>query len=86
MSEPGHPKSTRAPHAPYRCEQVVSRDRFAQLLRAEFTKFRTVRAWMITLCAAAVTFVLLAFLSAFASRATNPAVPLGPGGEAVADT
>jgi hypothetical protein len=55
-------------------------------LRAEFTKFRTVRSWMIALCAAAVVFVLLAFLSAFASRAPVRAVPAGPGGEAVCDT
>lgn len=59
---------------------------FARLLRAEFTKFRTVRAWMIALCAAAVVFVLLAFLGAFASRSGNVAVPTGPGGEAVTDT
>jgi hypothetical protein len=72
--------------APYRSEQPVGRDGFFQLLRAEFTKFRTVRAWMITLCAAAVVFVLLAFLSVFASRSTNPPVPTGPGGEAVSDT
>src|ERR1700684_921379 len=56
------------------------------LLRAEFTKFRTVRAWVIGLCAAAVVFVLLSFLSAFESRAPVPAVPVGPDGEAVADT
>jgi ABC-type transport system involved in multi-copper enzyme maturation permease subunit len=62
------------------------RDGFARLLRAEFTKFRTVRAWVIALCAAAVVFVLLSFLSAFESRAPVPAVPAGPGGEAVTDT
>ena len=62
------------------------RDGFARLLRAEFTKFRTVRAWMIALCAAAVVFVLLSFLSAFESRAPVRAVPAGPGGEAVSDT
>jgi hypothetical protein len=61
-------------------------DRFARLLRAEFTKFRTVRSWMIALCAAAVVFVLLSFLSAFESRAPVHAVPAGPGGEAVSDT
>ena len=71
---------------PYRSEQLVGRDGFAQLLRAEFTKFRTVRAWMISLCAVAVVFVLLSFVSAFASHAGNPAVPTGPGGEAVTDT
>lgn len=59
----------------------------AELLRAEFTKFRTVRSWIITLGTAAVVLVLLAFLSAFASRSGNPAVPAtGPGGEAVSDT
>jgi hypothetical protein len=62
------------------------RDGFARLLRAEFTKFRTVRAWVIALCAAAIVFVLLSFLSAFESRAPVPAVPTGPGGEAVSDT
>jgi hypothetical protein len=86
MPEPSCPSSTRATGAPYRSEQPTGRAGFAQLLRAELTKFRTVRAWMIALCAAAVVFVLLAFLSAFASHATNPAVATGPGGEAVADT
>ena len=64
----------------------AGRERFTQLLRAELTKFRTVRAWMIALCAAAAAAVILSFLSAFASRATMPAVPIGPGGEAVSDT
>jgi ABC-type transport system involved in multi-copper enzyme maturation permease subunit len=56
------------------------------LLRAEFTKFRTVRAWMIALCAAAIVFVLLSFLSAFASRGSVSGIPVGPGGGAVSDT
>jgi ABC-type transport system involved in multi-copper enzyme maturation permease subunit len=59
---------------------------FARLLWAELTKFRTVRAWVIALCAAAIAAVLLSFLSAFESRAPVPAVPTGPGGEAVSDT
>src|SRR5260221_545472 len=59
---------------------------FTRLLWAEFTKFRTVRAWMIALCAAAIAFVLLSFLSAFESRAPVPAAPTGPGGEGVCDT
>ena len=58
---------------------------FTRLLWAEFTKFRTVRAWVIALCAAAIVFVLLSFLSAFESREPVPAVPTGPGGEAVSD-
>jgi len=63
------------------------RDGFACLVRAEFTKFRTIRAWMITLYAAVVAFVLLSFISAFASREGSPARPAtGPGGEAVSDT
>ena len=62
------------------------RDGFARLLRAEFTKFRTVRAWVIALCATVVVFVLLSFFSAFESRAPVPAAPTGPGGEAVSDT
>jgi ABC-type transport system involved in multi-copper enzyme maturation permease subunit len=61
-------------------------DGFARLLRAEFTRFRTVRSWMIALCAVVFVFVLLSFLSAFESRAPIPAVPAGPGGEAVSDT
>src|SRR5713101_9884744 len=59
---------------------------FTRLLRAGFTKFRTVRAWVIALCAAAIVFVLLSFVSASASRAPVPAVPTGPDGEAVSDT
>jgi ABC-type transport system involved in multi-copper enzyme maturation permease subunit len=62
------------------------RDGFTGLLRAEFTKFRTVRAWMIALCAAAMVFVLLSFLSAFESHAPSSAIPTGPDGEAVSDT
>jgi hypothetical protein len=41
---------------------------------------------MIALCAAAVVFVLVSFLSAFVSHATNPTVATGPGGESVTDT
>jgi hypothetical protein len=57
-----------------------------RLLHAEWTKFRTVRGWVIALCAVAVVFVLLSFLSAFESRAPVSAVPVGPDGEAVSDT
>ena len=34
--------------APYRSSLAAGRDGFAQLLRAEWTKFRTVRGWVIT--------------------------------------
>ena len=64
----------------------MERAAFAQVVHAEFTKFRTVRGWIIALCAAAAVFVLLAYLSAWASRQPSPRVPTGPGGEAVSDT
>jgi ABC-type transport system involved in multi-copper enzyme maturation permease subunit len=57
-----------------------------RLLRAEFTKFRTVRGWVIALCAASVVFVLLSCFSAWESRYARPSVPTGPNGEAVSDT
>jgi ABC-type transport system involved in multi-copper enzyme maturation permease subunit len=66
--------------------KTMERAAFALVVHAEFTKFRTVRGWVIALCAAAAVFVLLAYLSALASRQPSPPVPTGPGGEAVADT
>ena len=39
--------------APYRSELHTGRDGFAQLLRAEWTKFRTVRGWVIGMIVAA---------------------------------
>src|SRR5258708_13000610 len=71
---------------PYRSEQLAGRDRFAQLLRAEFTYFCRARSWMISLCAVVVVFVLLSFVSALASHGSNTAIPTGPSGEAVTDT
>jgi ABC-type transport system involved in multi-copper enzyme maturation permease subunit len=59
---------------------------FMRLLQAEWTKFRTVRAWNIALCAAAVVFVGLSSFSAFESHYAEPSVPAGPGGEPVSDT
>ena len=86
--------------APHRPGQQAGRDGFAQLLRAEWTKFRTVRGWVIgTLVAALVT----AGLGLFAAGATSSSCqstsggparsgqgcmtipPVGPGGEAVSD-
>jgi ABC-type transport system involved in multi-copper enzyme maturation permease subunit len=86
--------------APHRPGQQTGRDGFAQLLRAEWTKFRTVRGWVIgTLVAALVT----AGLGLFAAGATSSSCqsasggparsgqgcmtipPVGPGGEAVSD-
>jgi hypothetical protein len=59
-------------------------------LHAEWTKFRTVRGWVMAMAAAAlltaVAVVALAGVSAGSQNAgANPAVAIGPGGEAVTD-
>ena len=72
---------------------------FRAALRAEWTKFRTVRGWMIGLVFAALMVLLFTFLQAHGKNegfcttpnpsscvAGHPYVPTGPGGEAVADT
>jgi ABC-type transport system involved in multi-copper enzyme maturation permease subunit len=51
--------------APYRSELPAGRDGFGQLLHAEWTKFRTVRGWVITAVAAAILIVLFAYLGTF---------------------
>ncbi len=76
-------------------------DGFARVLRAEWTKLRTVRGWTIGLAVAAVLGALLSVASANGSHsgtctgsnpghtvcsAGHPAVPVGPGGQVVADT
>jgi ABC-type transport system involved in multi-copper enzyme maturation permease subunit len=71
----------------------AARDGFAQLLRAELTKFRTVRGWVIAMAAGALVTVLLGLFAANGSHAScgNGPVevactaPVGPDGEAVAD-
>jgi hypothetical protein len=51
--------------ASYRSDVPVGRDGFAQLLRAEWTKFRTVRGWVITALASGLLIVLFAYLGTF---------------------
>ena len=75
---------------PYRTGQQPGRDNFPQLLRAEWTKFRTVRGWVIAMVAAAVLTVVAVVALAGASNGrqnagARPAVAIGPGGEAVTD-
>jgi hypothetical protein len=75
---------------PYRSGRAPGRDGFAQLLRAEWTKFRTVRGWLIALAAAAVMAVLATIAIAGAGNGTqNPGAQnpgaTGPNGEAVTD-
>jgi ABC-type transport system involved in multi-copper enzyme maturation permease subunit len=86
---------------PYRSELPVARDSFGQLLRAEWTKFRTVRGWVIGAVASALLIAAFAYLGTFrresgvcagpspssqSCQAAHPHVPIGPGGEAVTDT
>jgi hypothetical protein len=83
---------------PYRSDLRPGRDGFAQLLRAEWTKFRTVRGWVIGMVVAALVTVLLGLLTAAGSHCSIgpgpgmpvakacPAPPTGPGGEAVTDS
>ncbi|GAA3145735.1 ABC transporter permease subunit [Streptomyces rectiviolaceus] len=68
---------------------VVGRDGFPQLLRAEWTKLRTVRRWGLTLLAAILVTVLISLFSASSSRVEiagggSPA-PTGPGGQSIRD-
>ena len=65
----------------------AGRDGFPQLLRAEWTKFRTVRGWVAGMVAAALMVVLVAVLAGISSdHHGTPAVPIGPGGEPVTDS
>ena len=76
----------------YRSDIRAGSDGFAQLLRAEWTKVRTVRGWVIGLMAGALVTVLLGLVAAASShafcngQACNLTVPVGPGGEAVTDS
>ncbi|MBG0832013.1 ABC transporter permease subunit [Planomonospora sp. ID67723] len=79
---------------PYRSSLRTGRDGFIHLLRAEWTKFRTVRGWVLALGAAVLVTVLLGVLLAAGSHtscskgpveAPCPPLPTGPGGEAVED-
>ena len=70
---------------------------FGSVLRAEWTKFRTVRGWLIGLVLAALLCVVFTYLVANGNhtggctgtgdcQSGHPFVPTGPGGEAVADS
>ena len=77
--------------APYRSSTPAGRDGFAQLLRAEWTKFRTVRGWVIAVLVAALVTVLIGVLTGANSSEGCPngpcqwIMPTGPGGEGVTD-
>jgi ABC-type transport system involved in multi-copper enzyme maturation permease subunit len=77
------------PHHP---ASTGGQDSFAYLLRAEWTKFRTVRGWVIAVIFAALVTALLGVYTGARSQngcANGPChfvLPTGPGGEAVTDT
>lgn len=64
------------------------------MIRAEWTKFRTVRGWVVGMVVSVLVIVLLGLLYAAGSRTSCmqgakevpcPAIPVGPGGEGVND-
>jgi hypothetical protein len=76
-----------APIVPYVPAGQPGNDGFAQLLRAEWIKFRTVRGWVISaIMVAVVTAVAVIDIAAIAQdKDTLPALATGPGGESVTD-
>ncbi len=74
---------------PYRSSLPSGHDGFVRVLRAEWTKLRTVRGWVIGLLAVGVVTVLIGLLGAMGSSnscdVSACTIPLGPGGEAVTD-
>ncbi|HTX82903.1 MAG TPA: ABC transporter permease subunit [Streptosporangiaceae bacterium] len=81
---------------PYRAPRRTGNDGFWQLLHAEWTKFRTVRGWLIAVIIAAGLIVGVAALLPRGSNqcgsgsqsgaACLAKYPIGPGGEAVSDS
>jgi hypothetical protein len=83
--------------APYRSEQGTGRDGFAQLLRAEWTKFRSVRGWVIGTLVGGLLIVGIGVLTGSNSLCSYqpgpdsasqacPAPPTGPEGGWVSDS
>ena len=87
---------------PERSGTEAERDSFGWLLHAEWTKFRTVRGWVIAMVIAAAVTAAVGLWAASGPQngcqpsgpggpagppvACKPSVPVGPGGEAVADS
>lgn len=64
---------------PYQSTVDSGRDGFGQLLRAEWTKFRTVPGWVVGILVAVVLMLLFAFLTAAGSHTQHAGG--GPGGQ-----
>jgi ABC-type transport system involved in multi-copper enzyme maturation permease subunit len=86
---------------PHPLAPQAGRDGFAQLVRAEWTKFRTVRGWIIGLVVAALVAAGIGLLTAVggssscqevgggpsrSGRACGPTFTVGPGGAPVTDS
>ena len=67
---------------PYRPGQQTGRDGFAQLLRAEWTKFRTVRGWVIGLLVAVLVMLGLGLFGAVGSSSSCQSTSGESGGPA----
>src|ERR1039457_6644005 len=65
--------------APYQPDQQTGRDGFAPLLRAEWTKFRTVRGWVIGTVVAVLVMFGLGLFAAGASSSSGQRTSGGPG-------
>jgi ABC-type transport system involved in multi-copper enzyme maturation permease subunit len=80
--------------SPYRSPQRGGDDTFLRLVHAEWTKFRTLRGWVIAVVLAVVLIDLVALLvprgkiqcGNGSGGSCLPSVPIGPGGEAVNDS
>src|SRR3984957_9133647 len=80
---------TTAPVTPHRSQAAAGQASFRHLVHAEWTKFRTVRGWVIAVVAAIIAVTAFVFLAGDVSSACSgsacPAPPAGPGGEPVTD-
>jgi ABC-type transport system involved in multi-copper enzyme maturation permease subunit len=82
--------------APRRAAERSGHARFGLVLRAEWTKFRTVRGWVIGMIVAALVTVAVSLLSSLATHSICAAPPgqrcpgplsiVGPGGQPVSDS
>jgi ABC-type transport system involved in multi-copper enzyme maturation permease subunit len=85
---------------PYRSPRPAGRDGFPQLLHAEWTKFRSVRAWMVGIVVGALVIVFMAWLTSSLSHSeacvstsggpptchtVHISIPVGPDGTPVTD-
>ncbi|GAA0274607.1 hypothetical protein GCM10009527_083790 [Actinomadura nitritigenes] len=75
------------PPPPPRTDRRRALDGFARVLRAEWTKFRTVRGWVIGIAVAALVTVLIGILATAGPTLNHrpDAIPRGPDGRAVND-